>query len=289
MMSRKLSILFGTLFALMLFAGSSRAAEVQPAPAMSAASVATPAAMPAAAMAPAPVPAMAAPAMPAVAMAPVLVPVPAMPVVVSSPMAALAPAPAAPPAASTEPTTAPASTEPVSSEPPVVVTAAATPTPVPAMEPAAPATAVAVATPAASTNNWWQTSLGGLIQILLLLLGGIAAPIGVLLVRYLMKKAKIEDATEKHVLENLAIRAVDTGIYYATQLANKLNNTPDARSQRIKWATEKAGAVLREYGIVDKTDRWIMDRIESQLGMVNGTKPSEEEAKAAEDTSTKPE
>jgi hypothetical protein len=149
------------------------------------------------------------------------------------------------------------------------------------MEPSAAMTAPAAAAPAGATNNWWQTALGGLIQIVLLLIGGIAAPIGVLLVRYLAKKANIEDATQTHAMENLALRAIDTGINYATQLSNQLNNTPDAKSQRIKWATDKAAEIMKEYGIVDKTQKWIVDRIEAQLGMMNGTKPTSEVTEVA--------
>jgi hypothetical protein len=121
-------------------------------------------------------------------------------------------------------------------------------------------------------DNWWQTTLGGVIQIVLLLVAGIAAPIGVLLVRLIAKKAKITDTEQQHIMEGLVTNAISIGINYATQMSNKLNNSPDAKSQRIKWATDKAAEILKEYGIADKTGKWIADRIEAQLGLMNGPK-----------------
>ena len=50
---------------------------------------------------------------------------------------------------------------------------------------------------------------------------------------------------------------------------------PKAKAQRIKWATDKAAELLKEYGVADKTGKWIADRIEAQLGLMNGEKVQE--------------
>jgi hypothetical protein len=143
------------------------------------------------------------------------------------------------------------------------------------------ATPVATVSPTVSTaekkDNWWQTLLGGLLQLVLLFAASILTPLGVLLVKYVAKKAKIADAQVQEALNGLYDCAVDTGITFATQMANKLNNNPDAKAQRIKWATSKALELVTEWKLPEKTSKWIEDAIEARLGWANGTKPVEEE------------
>lgn len=242
-----------------------------PPPAMTAEGMAAPAATAPAAMA-APV----APAAPMAVVAPIVA-VPEAPPPMAVPVEE---AMAAAPPVGTVPAEVGESFDPDLGAVPVVATATTVKT-----APAAPAATAAA--PVVKTTNWWQTLLGGVIQLVLLIVAGIAAPLGVLLVRLLAKKAKISDAEQQHVMEGLVTNAISIGINYATQISNKLNNSPDAKAQRIKWATDKAAEVLREYGIADKTGKWIADRIEAQLGMINGAKPAAVQSGVVEIPSTR--
>ena len=145
---------------------------------------------------------------------------------------------------------------------PVVATVAAT-----------PVAAQPTVSPSEKKDNWWQTLLGGLLQLVLLFAASILTPLGVLLVKYVAKKAKIADAQVQEALNGLYDCAVDTGITFATQMANKLNNNPDAKAQRIKWATSKALELVTEWKLPEKTSKWIEDAIEARLGWTNGTNP----------------
>lgn len=158
------------------------------------------------------------------------------------------------------------STEETAPAPPAAMEATPLPPTAPVSQPAAPAVAE-------KQDNWWKTTLGGLIQLVLLIVAGIAAPLGVLLVRFLARKAKISNADQILALEKLYQLAVEIGISFATQQANKLNNNPDAKSQRIKWASDKAAEMIKEWGLPEKAGKWIADRIEAKLGEVNGPKP----------------
>ena len=137
-------------------------------------------------------------------------------------------------------------------------------------------------------DTWWQTLLGGLLQLVLLFAAAVLTPLGVLLVKYVAKKAKIADAQVQEALNGLYDCAVDTGITFATQMANKLNNNPDAKAQRIKWATSKALELVKEWKLPEKTSKWVEDAIEARLGWANGTKPVEEEQPLKEAVPTEP-
>lgn len=118
----------------------------------------------------------------------------------------------------------------------------------------------------------WKVIVGGLLQIILLFVGTIATACGPFLIKWISKKAKIEDKQMIAMFDALYDSAISVGIHFATQQSNKLNNNPEAKAKRIKWATDKAKEMIQEYGLPEKTAEWIEDRIEARLGELNGKK-----------------
>lgn len=232
-----------------------------------------------AAPAPAPVMAVAAPAMVAV---PVMTPAPAM--AVAPQPAMVASAPVAPQPATTE--------QPVESTPEdamgVVTTdapATAPPMAEATMEAAAPTTSSpqVVVNQEQKKDTWWQTLLGGLIQILLLFVAAIATALGPYAIKWIANKAKISNQETQMTMNSLYDQAIYMGVNFATQQANKLNNNPDAKGERLKWATTKAQELIKEWKLPEKSAKWIEDAIEAKLGETNGPKePSEEPSKPAD-------
>jgi hypothetical protein len=191
--------------------------------------------------------------------------------------AARVPTPAAPAMTMTAPVAAPAPatmapvTKPVASAP-VAAPAAATTTPAMAAAPAKTEEKKS----GEKKDTWWQTLLGGLIQIIILFGGAIASVCGGLLIKWLASKAKISNQETIKAMEELYDKAIVLGVQFATQQANKLNNNPDAKAKRIKWATDMATKFIKEWKLPEKTAGWIEDRIEAKLGE-KGKKPVTEE------------
>jgi len=133
------------------------------------------------------------------------------------------------------------------------------------------------AAPVEKQDNWWQTLLGGLINIALLFVLGILTVLGKFFIQWLATKVKISDHEKVAAMQGLYTSAIEMGVNFATQKANQLNNNPDAKSQRIKWATDKATEMIKAFNLPEKTAGWIEDAIEAKLGEKNGTKTVESE------------
>jgi hypothetical protein len=205
-------------------------------------------------------------------------------VMTAAPMPAAMPAPTAP----TMTTPAPAMPTPAVMTPAML----AAPATMVATTPAKPTMAAAPAEPekkpavksGEKKDTWWQTLLGGLTQILILFGGAVATTCGGLLIRWLANKGKISNQETIKAMEDLYDKAIALGVQFATQQANKLNNNPDAKAQRIKWATDMATKFIKEWNLPEKTANWIEDRIEAKLGE-KGKKP----VKPEEEVKSKPE
>jgi hypothetical protein len=174
---------------------------------------------------------------------------------------------------------APAMPAPVMEAPMVAAPAPMASVPVPSMAPApmiqpsmAAAPAPAKVKSGEKKDTWWQALIGGLVQILILFGGTIASVCGGLLIKWLMNKAKISNQETIKATEELYDKAIALGVQFATQQANKLNNNPDAKAQRVKWATDMATRFIKEWNLPAKTAGWIEDRIEAKLGE-RGKKP----------------
>ncbi len=129
-------------------------------------------------------------------------------------------------------------------------------------------------------DTWWQALLGGLLKIFLVLVGALLVALAPFLIKIIARKAKITDQDAIKSMEELYEKAITLGVNFATQQSNKLDNNPDAKAKRIKWATDKVLELLKEWNLPEKGAKWVADRIEAKLGEKGKKPPKPEQAEA---------
>jgi len=137
--------------------------------------------------------------------------------------------------------------------------------------------------------------VGGILLQLLLGILAIALPIVLTpLVRWLLKKCKVEDAKAQQMIDDAVDKAVVHGLNYANEQAHKLRDNPVAGAEKLNMAADKALVYLKDSGIVDKGANYLKDLIESKLGETreNGSngapKPEEKPMKEEKEEEKKP-
>jgi hypothetical protein len=235
----------------------------------------------------APIPAMTAAPTATTTMAPVAArpaPVRAAPRPVAKPVAKPVARPAARPA--TRPAVVPpamVTSEPM--DPPM----AATPTTVPpaamAVEQPTMAATPADATPNKDKKDSKGSVIGGFL--LQLLLGVLAVAVPIILtpvVKWLLKKMKVEDAKTQQMIDDMVDKAVVMGLNYAEEQAHKLRDNPVKSAEKLNMAADKALDYLKDSKVVDKGAEYIKSLIEAKLGEKRdtATKPKVAPAKTEE-------
>jgi hypothetical protein len=152
---------------------------------------------------------------------------------------------------------------------------------------AAPAEKAKVA-PATKKDSKGSVVGGWLLELLLGILGIVITTISYPLVRWLLKKMKVEDQKAVMMVDEMVDKAVGIGIHYAEEQAHKLHDNPVDSAKKLDMAGAKAQAYLKDSGVVDKGAEYLKDLIESKLGegRSNGVaeKPAEKvEAEPADD------
>ncbi|KKN49138.1 hypothetical protein LCGC14_0645860 [marine sediment metagenome] len=137
----------------------------------------------------------------------------------------------------------------------------------PAAMSADPAKAAAPTVTAAPKKDSTGSVIGGsLLQILLVVLT-IAIPIVLTpVVKWLLKKMKVEDLQTIQMVDGIVDQAVVVGLNYANEQAHKLGDNPIKGAEKLAVARDKAIAYLKDSGIVDKGAGYIEDLIEAKLG-----------------------
>jgi len=218
-------------------------------------------------------------AQPTPAMQPVVAPMAAMqpvapPMVVSAPVAAA-------------PMVAPAATAPA---PAVAVAAAPVAARVASDAPQAPpvTTPSTVVAPAPKKDSLGSVVGGALLQILIVILM-IAIPIVLTpLVKWLLKKMKVEDLQTQQAIDDIVDKAVVCGLNYANEQAHKLRDNPVTGAEKLNLAADKAIVYLKDSKIVDKGAEYLKGLIEAKLGETRTTVPSATEKPVAPAVEEKP-
>lgn len=127
---------------------------------------------------------------------------------------------------------------------------------------------------------------GSLLQILIVILT-IALPVVLTpLVKWLLKKMKVEDLQTQQMIDGIVDQAVVMGLNYANEQAHKLGDNPVKGAAKLAVARDKALKYLEDSGIVGKGAEYIEDLIEAKLGATREDKPAESKpTEAAEDKS----
>jgi hypothetical protein len=131
---------------------------------------------------------------------------------------------------------------------------------------AAPAEKAKVAPGATKKDSKTSVVGGWLLQLVLGVLGIVITTISYPLVRWLLKKMKVEDAKAVMMVDEMVDKAVGVGIHYAEEQAHKLKDNPVDGAKKLDMAGSKAQAYLKDSGVVDKGANYLKDLIESKLG-----------------------
>lgn len=195
-------------------------------------------------------------------------------------LTAATPAPAAAPMAAPVKAPVAAAVAPMAPAAPVM---AAVPADVPTMAatPAAP-TKVAPGKP----DSTGSVIGGALLQILIVILM-VAIPIILTpVVKWLLKKMKVEDLQTQLMVDGIVDQGVVHGLNYANEQAYKLRDNPVASAAKLSMATDKTLAYLKDSGIVDKGASYIEDLIEAKLGQTRYDDPENKPAESKSEDET---
>ena len=169
-------------------------------------------------------------------------------------------------------------------QPPVAATAAVAPVapPMAALAPAPvavmaaipqtpPVSTPAVVAPAPKKDSLGSVVGGALLQILIVILM-IAIPIVLTpLVKWMLKKMKVEDLQTQKAIDDIVDKAVVCGLNYANEQAHKLRDNPVTSAEKLNFAADKAIVYLKDSKIVDKGAEYLKGLIEAKLGETRST------------------
>lgn len=116
-------------------------------------------------------------------------------------------------------------------------------------------------------DSWWQVLLGHLSEAGLAFAAPLLVVLGVVGIKWVLKKLKVEDVKIQDTLESAYEKLVDWGIGYAEEQAHKLSNDPKKGvANKLDMAADYVQKMIKEWGLPEKTSEWVEEKIEARLG-----------------------
>ncbi len=116
-------------------------------------------------------------------------------------------------------------------------------------------------------DSWWQVLLGSLAEVGLVFLSALLTVLGGFAIKWIAKKVKITDESQKQMIQEAYDKIVDMGISYAEQNAHKLKDNPKHGSaEKLNDALGFIQKMIEDQKLPEKTADWVEKKIESKLG-----------------------